>query len=95
MPLARDDIESALLRKGFRQKQADHRKFHFWTTDGKKTAIFTKTSHGSKKYKTLSNDLVAAMARQLRITKKEFVSFVECEIGHDEYEALLAERNTL
>lgn len=44
--MKRDDIEGALLRKGFQKKNTDHAYFLFYDSEGKKTAVYTKTSFG-------------------------------------------------
>jgi len=93
--LERDDIESSLRKKGFLEEDGgDHRSFRLMY-QGKYTGIFTKTSRGSKKYKTLSSDLVSKMALQLKLTTKEFASLVECSMSGDQYVALLEEREEL
>jgi hypothetical protein len=95
MQIERDDVEAALERKGFvRKDDKDHRKFHFWTSDRRKTAIWTKTSRGTD-YKTLQDGLIAMMAKQMKLTKKEFGDFVACDIERGRYEELLAERKEL
>jgi hypothetical protein len=47
MPRPARDIASALQQKGFRKKENDHTFFHLWVDD-KKTAVFTKLSHGER-----------------------------------------------
>ncbi len=91
--LARDEVESALSRKGFSEddsKGADHRWFRPYV-GGKKTAIATKTSRGTK-YKHLGEPLVKHMAVQIRLTKQEFEQLVECSIDGAKYIELLRER---
>lgn len=46
-PADRKEVEKALQKKGFKKNQADHRKFIYHTQEGKKTSVWTKTSHGS------------------------------------------------
>lgn len=62
--------------------------------DGKRTGIATHTSHGSK-YKVLSDDLVKYMAAQVKLTKAEFVQFVNCTLTFQQYVALLRSRGIL
>lgn len=84
MPLDRADIEAALTKKGFTERpDGDHRYYRLFV-DGKYTGILTKTSRGSK-YKTLSDGLVAAMAKQLGLTNKQFRELVECTMSGDAY----------
>lgn len=90
MSMQRDDIEAALLRKGFQQKNTDHSYFHFYDKNGKKTIVNTKTSFGSK-YKRLEAPLVAQMARQCKLTKSQFHELIECTLSHEKYEQILEE----
>ncbi len=93
--LERDDVVSSLCKKGFtEQAGGDHRYFRL-ILDGKDTGIFTMTSRGGKKYRTLGNDLVSSMAKQLKLPTKEFVKLVDCTMTGAEYLALLAEKGEL
>ena len=90
MPVASDAVRSALLVKGFRE---DRRRAHvyFWLYVGNaRTRINTHLSHGSAT--DLGPKLVGQMARQLQLTKKEFVALVACKIDGPEYLRLLAKR---
>lgn len=86
--MQRDDVESALLRKGFQKNNTDHSYYQFFDKNGKKTIVNTKTSFGSK-YKTLGSPLVAQMARQCKLTKTQFQQLVECTLSHENYEKIL------
>lgn len=86
--MERADVESALQRKGFKQRNTDHSYFHFFDKEGKKTIVNTKTSFGSK-YKTLGPQLVTQMARQCKLTKAQFQQLVDCTLSHEDYEAIL------
>ncbi len=88
--LERDDVEAALKRKGFVQDDRDHRYFKLFV-GGKYTAIFTKTSTG-KKYKTLGDNLVSHMARQVKLTGKQFKALVDCSLSAADYVLLLQQR---
>jgi hypothetical protein len=61
---AKRDVEAALKKKGFRQDEGDHHWSFYWTADGLKTTIRTKTSHGSRK--DLGDGLLREMAREFR-----------------------------
>lgn len=94
MPLARADVESSLCKKGFiEERDADHRYFKLMY-EGKYSGIRTKTSDGSK-YKTLGDPLVAIMARQIKLDKREFFKFVECSLSQADYIQILLENNEL
>ena len=88
MPFEREDVEAALKRKGFMLGGSDHRHFTYHTRSGKRTSVWTKTSHGSG-YKTLGDDLVQKMARQCGLTKPQFTKLVECPLTQEEFEQIL------
>ncbi len=94
MPLDREDLRSALTRKGFVEDDRDH-EYYFFHRMGKKTSVFTKISRGSGKYKVYGDDLVLSVARQLSLTKKELMSFVECTLKEEPYAELLLERGRI
>jgi hypothetical protein len=83
-------IISALLSKGFVKASGnrDHQYFFFYY-HGKKTDIFTRISHGGR---TVDDWLAGKMAHQLRLSKRDFSSFVECTLGGAEYARLMVER---
>ena len=83
-------IISALLSKGFVRASGnrDHQYF-FFHYHGKKSDIFTRISHGAR---AIDDWLAGRMARQLRLSKREFMSLVECTIGGAEYARLMEER---
>lgn len=85
MTRARDDIDAALQRKGFRKDEGDHHYYIYWNLSGKKTIKKTKMSHGSS-YKTIGDPLLGAMARQVGLTKKSFLELVDCTLDQAEYE---------
>jgi hypothetical protein len=87
MPLDRTDIEAGLKKKGFVEEDRDHR-FYALVVEGHYTGIMTKTSKGTG-HKTLGDNLVGLMARQLKLTKKQFVDLVTCPLSLDDYVALL------
>lgn len=90
MTRARKDVESGLLCKGFRLDHRHHRYFIYFTLAGKKTPVKTYTSRGSK-HKTLSDDLLASMARQCRLNKAQFLQLVDCPLSQEGYEGLVGE----
>ena len=95
MPEERKTIEAGLQAKGFqRDIHRDHRYFTFFTRDGKRAPVFTKTSHGSS-YRTLDDSLVARMAKQCKLTRAGFLDLVECRTSQADYEAFLIAGNHL
>lgn len=90
MQRPRKDVEAALLNKGFRQSNNDHRYFIYFSTDGKKTLVKTKTSH-TPKVKDIGDELLGLMARQCYLPRPKFLDLIDCPLSRDEYERLLKE----
>ncbi len=95
MPKDRSIVEAGLEAKGFaKDVKKDHRYFTYFTLEGKKTVVFTKSSHGSK-YKTLDDSLILKMAKQCKLSKAKFIDLVDCPLSRSDYEKLLSEGNHL
>jgi predicted RNA binding protein YcfA (HicA-like mRNA interferase family) len=88
MPLDRKDIEASLQKKGFEQREGDHSFYRYYTKAGKKTSVYTKTSHGTG-HKTISDNLVSQMARQCGLTTAQFKDLVNCPLSRDKLEELV------
>ncbi|MCR4425940.1 MAG: hypothetical protein NUW23_07065 [Firmicutes bacterium] len=86
----RSDVESSLCKKGFRRSNGSHCKFVFYTRGGKKTSVWTETSHGSK-HRDLSDFTLGKMADQCRLPYPQFRRLIECPMSREEYEALLVQ----
>ncbi|HRE17687.1 MAG TPA: type II toxin-antitoxin system HicA family toxin [Rhodocyclaceae bacterium] len=82
------DVERALERKGFHRKEGDHHYFSYYTKAGKKTRVFTKTSHGVKE---LDDTLLGMMSRQCKLTRQDFDRLIDCPLDRDAYERKLIE----
>jgi hypothetical protein len=83
----RKDVEAALERKGFMRKDGDHNYFVYHRRiSGKKTAIFTKTSHSGL---DLNDFLLGQMAKQCRLSKKDFIRLVDCPLDRQTYEGMV------
>lgn len=91
MPRDARDVLAGLESKGFVRRHNDHKFLHLWV-DGKKTAIFTKVSHGEKE---IGDRLLGIMARQVSLTKKYFLDLVDCPLTADRYLALLREQGKI
>ena len=78
-------LKTGLLNKGFRVYEGDHH-FLFLYIGGKKTAVRTRISHGSKEY---GDNLLSLVARQLHLTKDELMNLIDCPMTHNEYVATL------
>jgi len=93
-PLPRREVENSLLSKGFRSSDRDH-EFFFLYVDGLKTSIRTKVSRGTQ-YKTLSDDLLSKMKRQLRLEKmSQLLELVNCPMTHAIYVQYLREHEMI
>jgi predicted RNA binding protein YcfA (HicA-like mRNA interferase family) len=88
MPRNRKDVEAGLKKKGFIKSSRDHHYFTYHTLQGRKTAVFTKTSHGKKE---LSDKLLSLMARQCRLRRDDFLRLIDCPLTRSQYEAGLAQ----
>ena len=64
----------------------DHNYFFYYTKVGKKTIVRTKTSHGSRE---IDDNLLAQMAKQCKLSNKDFGLLVDCPLSRDEYETKL------
>ena len=94
MPKDKRKVEEALLKKGFKGKEGDHHFFIYYTLQGKKSSIRTKTSH-TPKMKELSDALITQMAKQCCLNKQEFLNLVDCPLSREQYEKLLIEKNLI
>lgn len=86
MPRKQREVERSLTMKGFRSREGDHSYFHYWTKAGKKTAVFTKTSHGARE---LDDGLIGCMAKQCRLSRTDFERLIDCPLDRDGYETKL------
>lgn len=87
MPRKQGEVEKSLEAKGFqRAKGGDHNYFHYYSKAGKKTAVFTKTSHGARE---LDDSLLGRMARQCKLTRADFDRLIDCPLDRDGYETKL------
>ena len=81
MILKAKDVEKALLKKGFRKDNKDHRRFRLWV-DGVMRKVNTMTSHNSQE---IGHNLQTMMAMQMYLTKNEFLIFVSCQMTEQDY----------
>lgn len=84
MTRPRKTIEAALVKKGFEKEDGDHHFFCLVDSEGKRTSVFTKTSH-SPKHKDIGDPLLGQMAVQVRLSKKEFLQLVDCSLSEAKY----------
>jgi predicted RNA binding protein YcfA (HicA-like mRNA interferase family) len=91
MPRKARDVIAGLQNKGFRRRDAKDIYLHLFVA-GRKTAIWTKVSHGEKE---IHDGLIATMSRQLRLNKRQFGELVECPLSEEQYLDLLRGQNHL
>lgn len=92
MPRKQSDVEKSLQAKGFRSREGDHNYFNYYSKAGKKTAVFTKTSHGSRE---IDESLLSLMAKQCKLSNKDFGLLIDCPLDRDTYEAKLVARGSV
>lgn len=85
---SKKQIEKALRKKGFVEQQGDHHYFIYHTFSGKRTGVFTKTSH-TPKMKDISEALFAQMANQCKLSPNNFCNLVDCPLSRNAYETIL------
>ena len=78
-------VEKALEKVGHVNENGDHNRYRLYI-DGKRTDIRTKTSHNGQ---DIGDDLIASMARQIHLSRKEFISLVNGQISKNEYLEIL------
>lgn len=90
MPRAKRVVEAGLLNKGFRLANSHHRFFIYYTQQGEKTAVRTRTSQGGNE---LDDFLLGQMAKQCHLTKSAFLELVDCTLDQVAYELKLTDSN--
>lgn len=88
MPADARDVITALSRKGFDDRNGDH-KFFVLFVSGKKTRIATKISHGERE---IHDRNLGFMAKQMELTGPEFRKFIECSMSRPAYASLMRDR---
>lgn len=88
MPRDRKDVETALEKKGFLRNEGDHHRFIYYTKDGRKTRVLTKTSHS---HRQIADNILSQMAKQCALTNKLFGELVDCPLSRDSYEEMLVQ----
>ena len=92
MPRKQIEVEKSLTTKGFRSKEGDHNYFHYYSKAGKKTIVFTKTSHGARE---IIDSLLALMAKQCKLSRADFDRLIECPLDRETYEGKLVEQSVM
>ena len=86
------EVDKALRKKGFR-REMDGRHIHYFFpgSNGGKSGISTLMSHGMGAA-TIGDSLSGLMARQLRLTKSQFLALIDCPISEGDYRTILREQ---
>jgi hypothetical protein len=90
MTRARKDVESGLRAKGFQKSDGDHHYFIYYDLCGKKTPVKTKTSHSGR---DLDDSLLGMMARQVRLSKRQFLDLLDCPLSRQDYDLIVGGPN--
>jgi len=85
MPRGEREVGAGLLKKGFLARENDHTFYHLYVA-GKKTPVYTKISHGERE---IGEKLLGMMARQVGLSKRDFLDLIDCPLTFDEYLELL------
>ena len=85
-------VSSALERKGFIRDESRNHIFFIFYHNGKKTSIYTKTSHNNQE---INDSLLSLMAKQVRLSKNDFCKMVDCHISKEEYTEKLLSRGDI
>lgn len=81
MQIKTRDIERSLPDKGFEREGGEHIYFSL-RHEGKDCGISTYFSHGAGE---IGGSLIARMAKQVKLSKRDFVRLVECPMDYPEY----------
>lgn len=85
-------IEKALKHNGFKKTPTHHNQYRYYTLTGTKAPVKTFISHGTKDY---GDDLLSKMADQLKLTKKELLSFIDGKMTREDYETILRRKGII
>jgi len=91
VPVKKRDVEASLELKGFKRVEGDHSFFIYYSEAHQKSRVRTRTSHGTG-HKDISDNLVSSMAKQCKLTNKQFRDLIECPLSRAEFEKILVEK---
>lgn len=80
-------IRRSLTKKGFAEEMTDHVVFVF-SYDGRATSVSTHMSHGADG-DDIGASLIGKMARQLFLSKKEFLDLIDCPMSEEDLREML------
>jgi hypothetical protein len=86
MPRKARQVLSGLRSKGFIEERDRHHIFlAYETVGGLRSEIRTRISHQSGGG-DISDSLLGAMARQVRLSRRDFDQLIDCPLSREEYE---------
>jgi hypothetical protein len=85
-------VTTALVRKGFVKIEASHHTMFWLVAAGRRRGIRARLSHGQRK---VDDSLLGDMARELHLSKRNLLRFIQCEISYDDCVELLIGRGQL
>jgi len=89
MPRKVRQVLANLKAKGFFEDRDGHHIFLIYETkDGYRTDVRTRVSHQSGGG-DISDGLLGAMARQVKLSRRDFEHLIDCPLSRDQYEAKL------
>ncbi|WNY28028.1 hypothetical protein MmiEs2_02080 [Methanimicrococcus stummii] len=79
------DIESALLKKGFKEYNKKHHKYYIWQNKGRKSTVQTFISRGMVEY---NGPILFSMIKQLQLENEQFDELINCPLTKERLEEL-------
>ncbi|TDQ67945.1 hypothetical protein C7391_1499 [Methanimicrococcus blatticola] len=77
------EIESALLKKGFKAYKKTHHKYYIWQNKDRKSIAQTFISHGITEY---SGPVLFSMIKQLQLENDQFDGLIKCHFTKEQLE---------
>ena len=85
-------IDAALRKKGFRRDlDGKHIWYYFQDFQGEDSSVKIMMSHGVFG-ETIGASLISQMARQLHLSKTQFLDLIDCSMDEAEYRTVLHEQ---
>ena len=89
MPRKVRHVIAALKNKGFMEDREGHHVFLIYERlDGRRTEVRTRVSHQSSGG-DISDNLLGAMSRQVRLSRRDFEQLLDCPLTREAYEEKL------
>ena len=79
------------LKNKFKMKTSNADHLVLWYECGRKKKVATHMSWGKTKYKTLSDDLLGLMAKQLGLNLSEFKRGIQCTMSKEQWDRIICQ----